>query len=67
MPSKRKLHVGRGLFSWCQRAFYGDVDFWITQEAASLRRYGPPDLSADPRVCKRCVKAMDKAHKEAQR
>lgn len=31
-----------------------------------IRRHGPPNLSADPRVCKRCVKAMDRAYKEAQ-
>lgn len=68
MPSKRKLHVVRFVDSWCglsakQRKWRFE---FCTVRDDSVRQHGPPDLSADDRVCKRCVKAMDRAHTEAQ-
>lgn len=77
MPSKRKspeiraleqekvTHVGKAGSndSWCGERV---IPFLCMVRRCDLLHHGPPDLSADPRVCQRCVAAMQRAWKETQ-
>jgi hypothetical protein len=72
MPSKRKLHVGYGRLRvgatsrnqwWCKPTEWRDEKYILCDVLKWKLQYrSPPNLSADKRVCKRCVKAMEQEY-----